>query len=433
MTAFSARARAYILAVVAISAGICLAHIPDFGGSQAWLLLGVAALATLALMFQVGGLIQGSFYNASVVCYSFGLFVLGRPEALWIAALSNIAAWLVKRRWRSMPWYAQAFNIGTLVIPLSMADLVYRLIAGQGPPGLFSVIGILAAATTFVSANHLMVGVVHLLVDGRGFAASGMFGRILLITDITVFGMGAAAAQIWPVNSYAALLVVSPLYLIYLTLQVPALRRQAESDAKTGLFNARHFNQALDKELERAERFDRPLSVIMADLDYMRNVNNTYGHLAGDAVLTGISRLLRESVREYDMVARFGGEEFAILLPEATPEQVRSRIEALRAAIETAAFEVSTSATPLKVTMSFGIAGRRRPGQKAEEIVQNADKALYQAKQAGRNRVCLFDESMPDAAGVFGMAAARGGDMADVAPVPAEWAARDRAARVTDR
>ena len=119
----------------------------------------------------------------------------------------------------------------------------------------------------------------------------------------------------------------------------------------------------------------------MADLDYMRNVNNTYGHLAGDVVLTGVAALLRRSVREYDVVARFGGEEFAFLLLEA------------------AAFPVSTSSTPLKVTMSFGIAGRQRTGQSAEEILQHADQALYQAKRAGRNQVCLFAEPEQDGTG----------------------------------
>ena len=103
---------------------------------------------------------------------------------------------------------------------------------------------------------------------------------------------------------------------------------------------------------------------------------------------SGIAKIIRESVREYDVVARFGGEEFSFLMPETTPEQALPRVESIRAAIEAAEFPVSTSPTPLKVTMSFGIAGRQRSGQKPEEIVHNADVAVYQAKLAGRNRAC---------------------------------------------
>ncbi len=392
MTSYSLRAQAYIAATIVFSAGLCLAQIPDWGGPRAWLLLLVTILALLAQIFQVGGLIAGSFYNASVVAYSFALFAFGRPEALWIAALSNIFAWLRGRKY--IPWYAQAFNIGTLVIPLSAADLAYKLVtANQDLHSLLSVLGILVAGMIFISLNHFMVGTVHWLVDGKSFTASGMFGRVLFIADITLFAMGGASALIWVVNPFLAILIVSPLYLIYLTLQLPALLRRAESDAKTGLFNANYFKQALEKELARAERFKRPLSVVMADLDYLRNINNTYGHLAGDVVLTGIATLLRQAVRDYDSVARFGGEEFAIMLLEATPEDVRPRVESIRATIEAAEFRVSTSPTPVKVTMSFGLAGRLRPGQSAEEILQNADKALYQAKQTGRNRVCLFAET----------------------------------------
>jgi diguanylate cyclase (GGDEF)-like protein len=244
-----------------------------------------------------------------------------------------------------------------------------------------------------------MLGMVLFLTSGESLASSAVFDRLILTIETTLFAMGAGAALIWRVNPYAVLLTVMPLYLIYVTLQVPALQRKAESDAKTGLFNARHFSQALHKELDRADRFDRPLTVVMADLDYLRDINNTYGHLAGDVVLIGIANIIRESAREYDLVSRFGGEEFALLMPETTPEQALPLIESIRQAIQAAEFPVSTSLTPVKVTMSFGVAGRQRSGQKPEEIVHNADLAVYKAKQTGRNRVRLFGQDSQDALG----------------------------------
>ena len=119
---------------------------------------------------------------------------------------------------------------------------------------------------------------------------------------------------------------------------MPALTQEARTDAKTGLWNMRHFNEVFAVELERAKRFKRPLAMVMADLDLLRNVNNTYGHLAGDAVLVGIGKIIRESVREYDLPARFGGEEFSIVLLEANAEDARSFAERVRRTIESTEF-----------------------------------------------------------------------------------------------
>jgi diguanylate cyclase (GGDEF)-like protein len=381
--------RIYIAAILMVGAVLSLAEIPDLPETQRWLLLAVGGLACLSQLIKVAGPTRNSSYDLSLVVFGFALIELGRPAAVWVIVAAGVVAWL---RYRDH-WYIHTFNIGMNVISMSAAGLAYEWItAGQGPIGFQGMLGIVATIFIYTLVNHLMLGTILLLANGETFAVSGTFDWLILTIDSTLFAMGTAAALIWLVNPFAVIVIISPLYLIYLTLQVPALQRRAESDAKTGLFNARHFTQALKKELERADRFDRPLSVVMADMDYLRNINNTYGHLAGDVVLSGIAALLRKSVREYDVVARFGGEEFAVLLPEATPQDVWSRVESMRAAIEAAEFRVDSSPAPIKATMSFGIAGRQRPGQAAEEILQNADKALYQAKRAGRNRVCLFAE-----------------------------------------
>ncbi len=142
----------------------------------------------------------------------------------------------------------------------------------------------------------------------------------------------------------------------------------------------------MDNELARSNRFDRPLSIILADLDLLRNINNTYGHLAGDDVLIGVSKAMKDSVRDYDVVCRFGGEEFAILLPETTLSQAYARAEIIRKAIECIEFTVPTSVTPIHATMSFGVAHRENFSQPTDDIIHNADLALYHSKLSGRNR-----------------------------------------------
>jgi len=130
----------------------------------------------------------------------------------------------------------------------------------------------------------------------------------------------------------------------------------------------------------------------MADLDLLRNVNNTFGHLAGDTVLTGIGRIIRETVREYDLPARFGGEEFCIVLLEAGRAEAQAFAERLRQAVQAADFEVATSPQPIHVTMSLGIACFPDDATTPTDLTHAADIAVYQAKLKGRNRVvCASD------------------------------------------
>src|SRR5207253_1019573 len=180
---------------------------------------------------------------------------------------------------------------------------------------------------------------------------------------------------------------LAPLILLQRSLAVPALQAEARVDPKTGLFNARYFAAELAEELGRAARFDRPMSLIMADLDLLRDINNTYGHLAGDAVLQGIAEVFRLQLRHYDVPARFGGEEFSILLPETPPEQAMEIAERIRRAVAERDFEVETSDQPIHATISIGVAGFPKDGTDANELIHQADLAVYRAKLQGRNRV----------------------------------------------
>ena len=164
------------------------------------------------------------------------------------------------------------------------------------------------------------------LARGHSLRESGLFSFPSLSTDLVLAMLGVAMAAFWVANPWLIPFAVAPLLLIHRSLSVPQLQEEARVDPKTGLFNARHFALALNEELLRAERFERPLSLVMADLDLLRDINNTYGHLAGDAVLQGIAEVFRSQLRHYDVPARFGGEEFAILLPgDAAGAGVRDR------------------------------------------------------------------------------------------------------------
>jgi diguanylate cyclase (GGDEF)-like protein/hemerythrin-like metal-binding protein len=157
--------------------------------------------------------------------------------------------------------------------------------------------------------------------------------------------------------------------------------RRADNDALTGVLNRAGFNEAFSREFSRARRYRQPLSLVLLDLDHFKHVNDSYGHPAGDKVLEGTARLLEGSVREADLVARWGGEEFAILAPMTDAGGAVRLAEKLRALMEV------THLGPVgSVTASFGVA-EMRPDDTLEAMLHRVDEALYGAKDSGRNQV----------------------------------------------
>lgn len=164
------------------------------------------------------------------------------------------------------------------------------------------------------------------------------------------------------------------------------LHSAASRDALTNVFNRRHFTERLSAEVASARRHQRPLSLVMVDVDNFKRINDGLGHPAGDAVLKGVAAALSRAVRREDAVFRYGGEEFAVLLRETHLEGALVLAERLRQAVEEARHEGEGIQVPLSVTVSVGVA-RLMPDMTEEALVLAADKALYQAKHSGKNRV----------------------------------------------
>ncbi|UZP65958.1 sensor domain-containing diguanylate cyclase [Desulfovibrio mangrovi] len=164
------------------------------------------------------------------------------------------------------------------------------------------------------------------------------------------------------------------------------LREMATTDSLTGLANRRHFMQSAEHELHRANRYHRPISMLMVDADHFKKVNDTYGHDVGDIVLTALARDLRQSARRQDIVARLGGEEFALLLPETPHDKAMEMAERLRERI--ADNQISTGTENLSITVSIGVATYTGDGDSISRLIKRADDGLYEAKQSGRNKVC---------------------------------------------
>jgi diguanylate cyclase (GGDEF)-like protein len=182
-----------------------------------------------------------------------------------------------------------------------------------------------------------------------------------------------------------------------LAQQADALERLACLDGMTGLNNRRHFLVLAEIEWSRFKRYERPLALLMLDIDLFKSINDRYGHDVGDQVIKAVAEILQKHKRTSDIVGRLGGEEFALILPEATLENAVAAGERFRQLV--ADSKISVGGRSIPVTISIGASACRAETAGIDELLKQADVALYDAKRTGRNRVCGFDPRTADEGG----------------------------------
>ena len=170
------------------------------------------------------------------------------------------------------------------------------------------------------------------------------------------------------------------------TEMLERLQELAITDDLTKLFNSRHFYSQLENEIHRYNRYQRPLSLLMIDVDFFKEFNDTCGHLAGDRILNKIAQLIVACLRNLDTAYRYGGEEFTVILPETTCDSAMRVAERINQVVHDEAFEVVTDK---KISVSIGVT-QFSPGETISEFIRRADKAMYIAKEEGRNRTVLL-------------------------------------------
>jgi diguanylate cyclase (GGDEF)-like protein len=351
--------------------------------------------AAIAQQFEAN-LGRQSYYPSIVFMFA-GVVLLPTQLFILLVAIPHLIEW-AKKRWSNSKflrdWYIQPFNIAVHIIAGVLSQAIMHAITGSHELefSYWTMLGLVLGGLSYVILNHFLIGQVLVLARNISWRDSQIMSLENILTEFILFSLGYTVAIFWQLSPMLIIPATSPLLLLYQALRVPQLKQEAQTDSKTGLFNARHFNKVFGDEFERAKRFNRPLAFIMADLDLMRNINNTYGHLAGDIVLAKIGEAIRETIREYDIAGRFGGEEFALALPETDIGEARSIAERVRRAIEAMPIEVSTSPTPIHVTLSVGVACFPHDAHTLTDLTHAADVAVYQAKFHGRNRVvCASD------------------------------------------
>src|SRR3954469_5948381 len=416
-TELSPWAATYIVAVAALAVfASYLGRAQGLGNAaHVGLAIGLAVAASIAQLSEVRTA-NNKAYVATISFFMAGTMLLPPLEAAGVVAFFFITELIVK----SKKLYIAIFNIGSQVVCTLAAYIAYNVISGTTgvtplTNGARSAGGALAAVVVFLLLNHSTLTLVLRLARGVRLAETGLFRRDSVVTDLGLLALGVVIAGLWSLGPALVAFVVIPIVLLQRALHFPMLRQASRTDPKTGLANAAWFLEQAEHELQRAVRFETPMSVLVADLDLLRNINNAYGHLAGDVVLIGIADVLRNEVRAYDVPSRFGGEEFAILLPNADVDEALALAERIRSRVGRERFAIPTSVEPITVTVSVGVATLGEHGNTIKELLHAADLALYRAKVEGRDRVRVANPE-DDAAVPPGAVAALAQDR-PVAPV----------------
>jgi len=302
-------------------------------------------------------------------------------------------------RGRRIPVYRRVFSSAALGLAGAATSAMFHLAvpgaaaAGQAeaarawlthPP---VVVTALACAVVFAVVNSATVAVAARLAEPGASVRTMLWDRERLILGLTETCVGILVAVACALSYLLLLVALPPVILLQRSLMHQQLAAAARTDAKTGLLNASAWQRQADAEVARAQRAGIPLALLLVDVDHFKRVNDRHGHLIGDEVLRALATELRQQVRESDVVGRFGGEEFTVLLPRTDDAGACRIAERLRASAARLSVPLTGPAAPVGVTVSIGVAALGPHGRDLFELLAAADAALYRAKDAGRNRV----------------------------------------------
>ena len=375
-------ARSLLYGTIAAAVLAAAATTTASGGPVRWSAF-AAVLAGGALAQVFATHIPGNQVFHTGLAFSVAAALLLPPElVVVVCVVQHGPEWLRQR----YPWFIQSFNIANVVLSGLAAWTVRAVLARDGvhigvSAATSEVLVACAAAVTCVLVNHAVLARMLRVARGYDLSASGLFSLDGLIADgvVAAVGVGIAFALL---HSWALAPVVAlPLVLIQRALALPTLREQALTDHKTGLLNSRGIDQRARSEFARARRLGHPMSVLLCDVDDLREINNRFGHLQGDAALVMVAAAFRNELRQYDLCARFGGDEFLVVLPETT--EAAAMLVAQRIQVWLDEHPIATREGMRAVGVSIGAASLRDEETQIGDLIARADAAMYGEKRAG--------------------------------------------------
>jgi diguanylate cyclase (GGDEF)-like protein len=374
-------------------------HVRDLGLFVALMVCGTLCIEAARRLGQPSGVSRDLL---SAWCLPVAL-LLPPVYALAAPALLGLLFYLRVRRG---PVYRRVFSSASLGLAGAVTSILFRQltpVSAQGEEfGWLAYPGsdawfmrpqqaavALGCTVAFSAVNACLVAITVWLSGPDGRVGDVLWDRERMLLDLAETCVGILVTIACALSPLLLCVALPPVVLLQRSLMHQQLQAAARMDAKTGLLNAIAWQREADTEIARALRHEEPVAVLLADVDHFKKVNDTHGHLIGDDVLRGLASALRQQVRETDIVGRFGGEEFVVLLPNTEAEEACRIAERMRRSA--GVVKVLAAGTIVGVTISVGVAALGRHGGDLFELLAAADLALYRAKNTGRDRVCLYN------------------------------------------
>jgi len=348
--------------------------------------------------------------NSGMSSHIFGVWEL--PVAILLSPLLALVApvlrvFLTQLRVRKMPVHRRVFTAAVIGLSCGAASLVFHRV---GPvlelapkPVLRGSWWVLVVALAAISQWAVNLGLLLPAIKGSNPAVrlrGTMMTREVAQNDVIELCVAVLVTFAIAVSPLTIVFALPLVTLLQRSLRHGQLVAASRIDSKTGLLNAGTWEREAGNEVARAVRTRTPLALALVDIDHFKAVNDAYGHLTGDKALKAIARTFRIFLREYDLVGRFGGEEFALLLPHTKALDAYGIAERIREHLAHTPLDVvaGPAQQPVQVTVSVGVAAlgtnwSTRTGGQLTDLLAAADRALYQAKRAGRNQVCVITDS----------------------------------------
>ncbi len=300
------------------------------------------------------------------------------PIPFMILTQWRVRQTLIHRRVLTMAVQALALAMASVVFH-RVSDLWHLDRGGAAGSGLAWAAVALACAVSASLANTVLIAVAVKLNSPEEAWRELLLDRDNLVIDVGEICVGVMIGLLAGLQPLLVLLAISPVVLLHRAVVHDQLRAAARLDVKTGLLNAPTWEREAAAEVARAVRTGTPLSVMLLDLDHFKTVNDRYGHLTGDAVISAVAAVMSNATREYDVCARFGGDEFAILLPDSDLDKATVTAERIRRHV--AATTVLSGDHVVQTSVSIGIAQLWSPDQGVTDLLAAADLSLYRAKE----------------------------------------------------
>jgi diguanylate cyclase (GGDEF)-like protein len=316
---------------------------------------------------------------------------------LQILTLARVHRGVVYRRVFTVAAMAVTYGAASLVFRAFPADFAGRSI-GTGTHALTFTIAVAVCEIVGGRGHQLLIVGGIKLTDPTVKFADLELNREALQGDFAEFDLGVLITVVVAVNPVLAVCAVPTVLLVRRFMMHAQLLAQARVDTKTGLLNSSTWELEATAEINRAVRTGSPLALALVDIDHFKVVNDTYGHLVGDKALRAVTNALSSQLRSYDLAGRFGGEEFAVLLPQAREVDALAVAERLRRHIAAMSIPVndnSPTGPVVRLTISVGVAALDGVSRELTDLLAAADAALYHAKETGRNKTHVIRATAP--------------------------------------